>query len=249
MKGLGKGFGTSTQTLFKHILIHTGVYFALTGKRVGAGVSSVEVWGWLVRVFREKYPVEYSILARRQKDRVNWKTSGGKYTEKDQEVLNKVFTMLYAGTLHTPLLSEEIVDLLLKEMKMEKFGSLAKEITQQRNHRQQSGEQALEEVFCSLADLSDREFDAHMQFAVGRGNLEQFATYSVDAVVASYRQIGKTVVFLLDDFTWASKQVMTFTGKKARKTHRAVRKHAPPKKTVVQKSRSVRRKVFGKHAS
>ena len=252
------------QTALKHILIHTGIYYVLTGRRTtGARATKQEVWMWLTRVFRVDHPDHYETLLQRQEQRIHWEDSGGKYTADDQGVLDRAFITLYSNTIYQQsLFSESEIDAILQGLGLENIQSLLKKPLERYIKENKFPEDVLKGIFVFLAELDDDTFDTTILIFTEKGRIQyaqSFARYSVSSLGALYTKFGEVSLeairgtanlgkgtagyigdFMYDLYTYTKSDVQTAT--------RATKKRIPSKRSVVQKSQSTRRSLFGKHA-
>ena len=262
------------QTLMKHALIHTGIYFALTGRRASSQTTKADVWRWLTQEFRASHPQQYETLLRRQQDRVDWERSNGTYTEKDQDVLNKAFVSLYANA--TPgqgMFTEQEVESIIDELGLKDIYPLLRKFIVQFIEKQTISGELLKETFAFLADLEDDEFDVIVNFFTDKTRTDYLTSFfqsSGSAASSAYRKFGKFSWETLQDVANLSADTgkgafglgkgalrysqnfirdgYQYFGNDVKSARQATRQRIPAKRTVVRRSRSVRKALFGRHA-
>lgn len=259
----------NTQTLFKHLLIHTGIYYALTGRRAGSGpkATRTEVWTWLMRVFRAEHPEQYQTLLHRQQAYIDWEKSGGKYTSAHKDALDQAFVNLYSSVMQEKaLLTEQEIDAFVEALGLQNIKFLLEQFRERYLQEYELPENTLKEMFVVLAELEQDEFDLTVQLVTekGRGQYIQsfaqsFAQRSTGLLGNSYRQLGDflwettqgTAEVSKDLFEYANKvtrELFTHLTNEAQTAKTKTQQQIPSKRSVVQKSKSARKALFGKRA-
>lgn len=245
-----KRLNAKTKTALKHLLVHTGVYLALTGRRPGSKTTTADVWAWLVREFRAEHPSQYNILLLRQQERINWEKSNGRYSATDQDNLNKAFTQLYASTMHQQeLLGEDELDAIIDALGLKGVKPLLKSSFSSYLAEKSVEGDALKEILVTLAELDQDEFDTTIKLFVEPGLLASTPQSFLRLLSMGYYKLGEVLRGLIIETVDVSKELSGYLSDDVKRVRNATGKHIPSKRTLVQKSRSARRALFGKYTT
>lgn len=224
--------------------MHTGIYFALTGRKSGSKATQAEVWAWLTQVFRTEHPDKFNALLRRQQERQNWEKSRGRYSQTDANTLNKAFVNLYANTTEQQgILGEDELDAIVDALGLKGIKSLLKHSISAYLTEQSVQEDALKDIFVFLADLNQDEFDATVQLFATPGLVSSTSQSLVYLLGEGYYKLGELCRGVITGTFDVTKELGGYLSGDVKR----IRQRVPPKRSVAQKSKSARRALFGKY--
>lgn len=150
-------------------------------RNVSKKATDQDVWGWLMGEFRKNHLSQYKVLIDRQKARIDWRDSGGRYSAIDNSNMKKAFRSIYGSAMNANPFDEYADDLLrlFNEVKQSQDVILFDDqpivdglegIKSQQAEKLQFNQKIATDLFIALAEMDDDEFDTFIDILSERKN-------------------------------------------------------------------------------